>query len=257
MHGKWVNTLSHLYHLAGFLYYISNLPLLIGGIGIFFSAFNFFRPQFSYLHYFIAPISLIIVFVGLYIWINKTKNQLKSHSPDLKLLLIRTKYRIIDDNNYIYSREVQAKALRHGVEYFKFKFFWTGHGEIVPHVENHQRKIELTEAPFGIHKVGKLYFGRPLLKNEIINLNYNLDLFDKEKTAKPFLSHNIHYQGLKKLILLVQFPTDNKIQFCYKQIFFDQSDIPIMEEKVDLSNNYEVSWEITRPRFGCRYQISW
>lgn len=259
MHGKWETVAARVYYVVGLSYYVYHWLLLGGAGGLAVGIFTHAIHR-NYITFAIAPVSISLLIWGVVLWSKKKATEFLSHNPGLHEKLSDSTYTILENNRYRFNRKLIVQARHGGVDHYKGKFRWSGGGTVeavlassAPH------HVTLSRQPHDIHMICRIDFERPLLKGEVLEFNYALEMEDLHHTAEQFVSHSIYYRTDRLVSRVRLEPPPPLLRFYRRQILASPTaDMPIFEEQVNLQDGREeLNWEVKNPRIGYRYKIVW
>lgn len=257
---KWANSGVWLYYVIGFSYYVYQWFIIGGGVGLLASLVGGYFATGAFWPMIVGGIgllSVVLLAVGLGIAFSNWRKRYKNINAGVKILSSRTVYSLLPDNKYLYRRELDLLASIHSIDHFTHVFSWTGHGAIVPSVDN-GCQFELVDDETSPKKKLRVYFDRPRAKGDQFKIAYQMEMTDTEGKARNFLRTTMH-EKIRRMTNEVIFP-ENKCPVKYKRLIFmsDVAEIPIFEEEILLSREqYQISWHNEKPRLGYNYCISW
>lgn len=253
---NWISRTAHLYYYLAFIYYLRELLLALGILGVGANILFIFRQS-----YVLAGIgmtvSVLVLIAGFALFFAGLRRRYKAQNPGVKILSTEACYRVLGNDRYEYHRKSLIKARSDGIQNFSRKFTWTGVGGITASTSDPDIQLILTEDTKKATTKIDVRFSRPLKKGERREVEYVLHLVDAMKRARPFLSSTIK-EDVNFLRLKVDL-ADRKGPHIFTRTLFmsSHSDIPIYEARVPSHHHASDEWVEKKPRIGFVYCINW
>jgi hypothetical protein len=204
-------------------------------------------------------LSMLSVGLGVFLWIRVSQQRLAGANPGFLSLRVEAVYTVLSNGAYKHKRTELIRARASGLDRYRHRYLWSGNGTVAIRSLKDDLLIEHGRDPRGIQNECVFIFPRPLAKGEEREVSYELELHDRDQSAKPYLGANVNV-AKPVLILKVRFNDGGgQIRSAMRQIFLSHgASIPIWEASIPVDEGQsELYWKIRRARAGYRYQISW
>ena len=201
---------------------------------------------------------LISIFTFLFIFLYNRYNKFtpKFSNLDFNFLLQEYELTHIYEERYklIHRRRYKIKALKNGLDSYKERFLWTGGEYEMRNLKPNQQLLQLGNE--NLFKIYEVKFNRTLKKGDVVEVELEWTLYDKNKTAVPFVSSPIK-EPTELLIINVAFPNEFNMKEVECEISYSHgSKIPIEYSKKELVNN-GYSWKVENPKLMHHYEVRW
>ena len=155
-----------------------------------------------------------------------------------------------------YIKRTKLKALKGGLERYTDKYHWTGSGDIQLKTSIQSQRVMKT-LKRNVWQLYDVYFGRPLNKGDIEEIEVIWKLYDEKGTAVPFASVTIT-EPLDLLKIKIILPTDLAPEQanCTVTPSFGYL-TPISSFTRRFNRRGEVEWTKKKPKLWYTYEISW
>lgn len=234
---------------------ISGLVLIFSGIGSSLAIFfGIISPLFGFIISILIAFFLIILTVILmrrkYILVPRPRS-------DFKLLKKEIIYEYYPDGKTMkYTRKIRLKSLRKDLVKYSDKYHWTGTGDIKISTPI-QGQWHAETGRSSLWKLFDVYFGRPLDKDEIENVEVVWDLFDKEGTAVDFASAAVE-EPLDQLVIKVILPQNLRPTHanCVESLLLGGFKTTVESHERSFNKKGEVEWIKNKPKLLHTFELS-
>lgn len=157
----------------------------------------------------------------------------------------------INPEYIICTIKFRFRSTRCSIDCDSFAFKWQGSGY---NISAKGINIEKIKNSNGFEEY-LLLFPRIIKRNECVDVELDIELYDKNHTAVPEMQFNVNHPT-KNLRMELNIPMDIKLDFVTRQCLVGNSDYAVQSESCDL-NKRQFVIQKKKPLFLHKYKFTW
>lgn len=250
---KWESGGAAAYYWLGLSFYVYEWLIALGISGSVIATF-FFRHQVFYLVA-VYIVSTVLFFSGITAWIVRAKKRLQFLNPDFAIVSMIDTYER-NGQEYTFERNLALRALRTGVDAYRFKYRWTGSGAVEMSVEPAAEWTTTVNNNNELWDMLHVRAATPFHKTEERSVTIRFQMIDPADKALPYMTQfvdDFYPNGFTERVRLGAPPARVK-----REIFLTpRGEIPAYQEYPRGPHKSEISWRVKKPMLERRYKLSW